>query len=84
MSARRFSKKNRRKRYKACDDVVRVTGLEPAREIPLEPKSNVFANFTIPAGILFSVRLEEERPAAPVGRIARRENAEEGAEESAR
>ncbi len=32
MSAlRRFYKKRRSKRYKACSDVVRMTGLEPVR-----------------------------------------------------
>ena len=29
--------------------MVRVTGLEPARISPLEPKSSVFANSTTPA-----------------------------------
>ena len=29
--------------------MVRATGLEPARTAPLEPKSNVSANFTMPA-----------------------------------
>ena len=33
--------KNRRKRYTACDDVVRVTGVEPARLATREPKGYV-------------------------------------------
>ena len=33
--------KNRRKRYTACDDVVRVTGVEPARLATREPKGDV-------------------------------------------
>ena len=33
--------KSRRKRYKACDDVVRVTGVEPARLSAREPKGYV-------------------------------------------
>lgn len=47
---------NQTKRYMRLKDgvcishgLVQVTGLEPARISPLEPKSNVFANFTIPA-----------------------------------
>ena len=41
--------KNRRKRYTACDDVVRVTGVEPARLTTREPKSRMSANSIIPA-----------------------------------
>ena len=33
--------KSRRKRYEACDDVVRVTGVEPARCEAREPKGDV-------------------------------------------
>ena len=41
--------KSRRKRYEACDDVVRVTGVEPARLATREPKSRMSANSIIPA-----------------------------------
>ena len=41
--------KSRRKRYEACDDVVRVTGVEPARLSAREPKSRMSANSIIPA-----------------------------------
>ena len=44
--------KSRRKRYEACDDVVRVTGVEPARLSAREPKSRMSANFIMPAYIL--------------------------------
>ena len=50
-------KKSRRERYIVRDDMVRVTGLEPARITPLDPKSSVFANFTIPANNLLSIVL---------------------------
>ena len=33
--------------------MVRVTGLEPAHLTALEPKSNVSANFTTPAYLLY-------------------------------
>ena len=44
--------KSRRKRYEACDDVVRVTGVEPARLSAREPKSRMSANSIIPADVL--------------------------------
>ena len=46
--------KSRRKRYEACDDVVRVTGVEPARLSAREPKSRMSANSIIPADILLN------------------------------
>ena len=37
---------------------MRVTGLEPARITPPDPKSGVFANFTIPAyRVIFYIKI---------------------------
>ena len=41
--------KNRSKRYKACSDVVRITGIEPAWIAPLDPKSSASASSAISA-----------------------------------
>lgn len=41
--------KAKQQAIKACCFVVRVTGLEPASLSTPDPKSGVFANFTIPA-----------------------------------
>ena len=38
--------------------VVRVTGVEPARSNPLDPKSSASANFAIPACLVDLVGLE--------------------------
>ena len=48
--------KSRRKRYEACDDVVRVTGVEPARLSAREPKSRMSANSIIPADVLLTIK----------------------------
>ena len=38
--------------------MVQVTGLEPARKYPLDPKSSASANFAIPAQVVDPVGLE--------------------------
>ena len=35
--------------------MVRVTGVEPARIAPPEPKSGAYANFAIPAYLIFVI-----------------------------
>ena len=49
MNALRLFEKSGRKRYEACDHVVRVVGVEPTRIAPQEPKSCASANSAIPA-----------------------------------
>ena len=58
--------KSRRKRYAACDELVRLKGLEPTRIAAREPKSRMSTNSITGAYSVFPLRLlgEETRGGA--------------------
>ena len=60
--------KKRGIRWGCLSFLVRVTGLEPARRDPLDPKSSAYANFAIPANeVSWDGEILSHIPASPAG-----------------